>query len=74
MINESWLEQNTNLISINEIWCDIEELKCEKIYFLVQFSSPFCKYFNPEVTVIQDQVLINVDVYITTLRLLLLSR
>jgi len=33
------------------------------IYFLVKFSSPFCKYLAPEVTMICVQVLMNVNAY-----------
>jgi len=31
------------------------------IYFLVQFSSLFCKYICPQFTLIRDPVLINVS-------------
>jgi len=33
------------------------------LLLLVQFSSPYRKYLSPEVTLIRDQVLINIGTY-----------
>jgi len=54
---------SSTLLILNKIWYDFEGAKVISIYFLVQFSSPFCKYVVLTLYLIRDQVLINIDSY-----------